>query len=1715
MRLLSTEQPIRDTVIHEINTIMRIPQMYAGSSDPKFRDKKKVIQTALIKIFSDVAVDSNYSGGLIKQQVEIDQLINTTVSDIKHDLLPMTLMSSNEEIKANNTGWGPIQVGQTKPTDLDRILPAERFEEVINLKSKLDQEKLQIVNREHIQIDQMINSTEQTVNELYKFEEKLVFGDGEEIYGSDLIRKKIFFLLMYRYLMKNHKQIFVERIMNNTNFMNGAQFYEYLMAADGTEGDGVNISNHSSEGYIYMPHISEILNYLRDNNHHDILNMLFQDGANNGIFDPWAGFFVNWLDITRNHEISSSYTNTSLKKLIKNPAFSAFSADYKELVDAGIDKNITWLGLFNRTFNKLRAGIPFNDITAIEFAIPSKRTPVNITLNFNQLGYLIAGNQKFLYIDVFRIFDLLIMAINNGGNFDRDHFPDVFDMTNNVYINTWVNDVDKKYTVMQRGIYLDLILCEKIFYTIAQLEIKQVLEGFYDLIFLSEIPNYNLLPAGISIRDTILDRFKLFNQNHMYALILPSRVEKTDAKLKYLENILFLADNSFDIFFNQLIAADPGLASTIIDFVSDFFNNTRTTDAFTAIPLIRNRIINLNIATDPTFETITNTVLHQNSYKSFANKILSNTKDTYKKFVLDPAIEIEHGIKWNPIMRNRDSVATNYISKINKFDNVIELISYYFTRAIRSFLTFDNNTQNINIIISDITAHIKDTQSVNNPKRHEYYIPQIFLPALIKQSMQIIESFRNILLYVDEYIDIYTQFASKINITDKNQNNVIILFNDFNAKIKTIIEDEYKKAGDIFTYHNFVIDYLNKVSTSKLIDAINEKLPPHNTLIKFFDAPLSRIDDLPEKINDIETFHKIITNYKIPIINYFAGNPLWDVDETIYDYENDKPIAPVNKIATMYRTNIMDLKRVGTNAGISLNSQCNLFQTIATNKYYINSAGRAVPGEWFNFVTPATEIKLQDAFIRWVGTAYTIESLPGAPDIIFPLIDTHLQLQKQRIIELVVQHIVTTKDSTSKEIYDEIKTLANDQTFDRVPDTKIYVVVAQLVDNIVINMVDYAIKQSVHNWIYDEIQSFADYKGLTDGSVINIIQKKDYMKLSPGDLETKLVTDMLSSYNKYVQFQIPPVEPNPSDPAYFATYRKESATPEKTDKLISYLYNINYFSPTADNTTNMSQCFIINPTLVSKLITPGNLNKQNSDRQTPLHYAVQMINPDTVDLLISRGAKQFKNSNQKTPKDLALDGLKENINLIPASKVSDFVGGFANPFNNLLIARLSEDKWKNNIIRGIKFGIPIQLCIIQHMYHTAVQNYRLGISSDLKSKLMDLFKRNNIGPIYTYPIDLFEVTKADMARLLSYADFNHAAKTSVLGINQKKINSNQKQLDFVLGQINGLQKESDSMTDPDKIAVINSAIQVLTIRKNDFENKITGLKFVPESNPVVDDGFIGAYEGSLAKLKLKVENRTWTISKFYDEAFGSIGRTKALHLAIWQNYMNKRIPNAPSMIFLSIHTVLRSTLQHTNKALIKTDLQTIEDFLFRVKEYIDQRVDLPKDLDNPILAEESEQIIYLIRLFLTEPTIRMVFQQVDKALREMDGSGTLYTDTESVMNKIYFTKYNGETIESYVHDTLPSLSCKFFSQTYGQNDPSKKITLLTEIFNPIVSILQANTVVVFDSESILIRNLNEYLLPFLSETYQNFIHHLRLSTYGFERYIINLYQMVRIYRTML
>ena len=133
----------------------------------------------------------------------------------------------------------------------------------------------------------------------------------------------------------------------------------------------------------------------------------------------------------------------------------------------------------------------------------------------------------------------------------------------------------------------------------------------------------------------------------------------------------------------------------------------------------------------------------------------------------------------------------------------------------------------------------------------------------------------------------------------------------------------------------------------------------------------------------------------------------------------------------------------------------------------------------------------------------------------------------------------------------------------------------------------------------------------------------------------------------------------------------------------------------------------------------------------------------------------------------------------------------------------------------------------------------------------------------------------------------------------------------------------------------------------------------------------------------------------------------------------------------------------------------------------------------------------------------------------MDGANIIIRDQTTILDEIRTVEFNGQTIDSYLEHVLPMLAVKYYTTIYhDQYDPDRKITTANDLFLPIIQILKTNKVIVLTDDSILIRNLQDYLIPFMTNTYQNFIHHLRLSVYGYERYLLNTYQLVRIMQSL-
>ena len=165
--------------------------------------------------------------------------------------------------------------------------------------------------------------------------------------------------------------------------------------------------------------------------------------------------------------------------------------------------------------------------------------------------------------------------------------------------------------------------------------------------------------------------------------------------------------------------------------------------------------------------------------------------------------------------------------------------------------------------------------------------------------------------------------------------------------------------------------------------------------------------------------------------------------------------------------------------------------------------------------------------------------------------------------------------------------------------------------------------------------------------------------------------------------------------------------------------------------------------------------------------------------------------------------------------------------------------------------------------------------------------------------------------------------------------------------------------------------------------------------------------------------------------------------------------------------------------------------------------------------EESKQICYLINLIITPAVKHILLNQIYLNLKDMDDTKKL-TDFTTVIDTITAIKFNGYTIDAYLKDVLPALAVKVFTLIYNNNnDPERGVANATDVFIPILNTIKLNNLIVIDDESLLVKNFNDYLIPFFINTYKNFINSMRLAIYGYERYLLNTYQLVRIIKMLI
>lgn len=1394
-----------------------------------------------------------------------------------------------------------------------------------------------------------------------------------------------------------------------------------------------------------------------------------------------------------------------------------------------------------------------NDIFGSEL-IPNTNLPQTPFANSNnrtRRGGLIG----YTYFEMFRLLNAIESYLVNN-DFQITNYPQIFDYN----IRQWDDYIDviantplgilipnlvSNPTIGEY--YPEFIFLYRIFITRVLQNIRNIIEKCVKEIFDRASEDNSSTDLDIvSLRNFV----KPINDAHALYMLLPSEPDVSKFTINDNDPLADLKANKW-LNMEKIMIAFAHIKDKYID--DDVWNNIvnninffpmTTYFTYEKMPQLR-QLIEESV---PELQKSINPIIIKNDFRNTIRQYLGTYRSNKERIPRDFELNIDGRIIKIPNRRiiDRYKIVTRKIDLFDVFDQTIfklkelpsttteifyltELYGHTFVKIQQLLLKIQEDVFIINKIIADIIVFING--------QIYYYIPQIFLPALIKQVLVVVMRLFDTRNYLSVFNNRKAILTPLINISDEYANNIIGLGNEFNTYVNGELNVTYKKLIDIIKYHNDIIDFLNFTSAVQLMKS--EKYPlPSNVLnyrtTKIFTMNLIPVEAFPNIFMDIPNFESIlpiIRSYKIPNIMYYdqvIGQPYFDVfgirgNPDVGDYYT---IDMYRNVIEYQRSPITDNNKLSNSPQIGANTQLNIraINTAVGPDYRIRQINTNYDGEWLDVqmnnqeaVYDPSVIKFSEAFIAYINRRYNFDWLNGMPPSIKMSVGPYLKIIKQKVIEETIQFIINNKHTDADQdpelvkIYEDIRRLGNESTYTNIDDVKIHIVIGKLLDSIINKLLEYSIRQSISSWILGSITSDNNFRNLADtvNKNINIIRQKDYLKLTLNEIDEDAINDLLSSGSKFVDTSIIQIEPKLDDIKYVSKSSNKN--------FVNYLYNINYVSMSGNIGLN-NKCYKINPMIVSKLITSNTVNSKNSDGDTPLHMAVNMTNPELVNLLIMRGAnpKSYVNIQGKTPRDLGFDYIKQHMEFTIGSDVISTIKNFVEPFNDMLISRIKDDKYGNNIIKNITMGIPIQLIMYNHMFHLYLENYRHNFTIDIKNKIKALIQKYIGNSDVIYPIDLLTINdRSELAEILKPEMSKNRVYTVINEKNIKKSANYKKELFELKNQLDGYNKEISTVVDSNQVEFINKIRTQIQYKIDSIEAKITALEVnnSPENEETMSV-YLTAYQSTVKSIPDRIERTTGLID-FYNFSFGRIGKTKQLYLNVWENYFNKKLPNAPSMIFSLLSDIIERLVLQANQQLFDSEkaeeLQTIVEFYSTVQKYIESKNPVGNLDDDLLLAEEINQIIYLINLIITPSVRNILLNQIYLALKEMDGANSIVRDQNAILEEILTVEFNGQTLDSYLTTILPLSAIKYYAMIYNNSyDVDRKNVSDVDLFLPIIQIIKSNKIIQITDDSLLIQNLRDYLIPFLSNTYQNFIHHLRLSIYAYEKYLLNTYQLTKI-----
>jgi ankyrin repeat protein len=1708
-QILSANPVFTSDLIHMINTIKNIPQKTIF--DPNYRQ----MQGELNRIFVNAAYDPTYSSsfpGGSPQQTNLEALMSTWENFYSENVFKS--MSADSNFRTGAPGWGPQIAGTVDPQN--RILEKSLQNYLDDMTRARDQARSLVISEVNAQTPSAVGTQQLAAGLTTLFTgtilEALGRGSNGPMYGGS-----IFVLMAIEWLTENSTAFLSEMISRNFCIMNQSGITSLTTGgAYPTIPDEQLITNTNAQIFAKL-----ITTYPSANPNHLQLMANAATATATDTIKEGVMYAICAPNSYRRGGIASFFPNTyGLRPLtVANSILNQPLAN-QEFIDESqrlftskrLDPTLNWMENVRRLIKKIQPKVSNSSVQNI-FVVnnttsessgsgaparpyaPGSIWPVTAT---RKVGDYEIPLRPFLYTEtdaagvtrpvVFRNvlpvvpvttetagLDSYDSSIANYTLWDASRVMDMLGQAivtgtysptklNNFFVNQggspiMINDMMQivdYYNEAAGRVYPEYVQLAKILINAIQTYSRLTIQATINQIIVSA-PTAVLPPANF----TDLDLFSVA------APSLPTDV--SDPTLTPFKSNLItglgpnpdLFYQSFDRFVRDLsvpgiyprAALDYSVYDVLVNIYISTDPNLKANPNYLAE--IKNRTYDLLRKPGPDVQSNLERIVTSDAYENGPESVFTQNK-------IDNFEQALRHMKFETIDQVIPEALT--IMQNNSFISAYDIIVYQLiVNAYQSYGQITAKSQGISDIVSDIRSAIRDETYL--------WIPQIYLPALIIKTISIaadISSLKDIPIDYNEGSDVLVKGSVGSDLYNVYQNfknrmtNLTVLANDF--------------IKNVTVYHNNVINFLNL--NSALVIAKANTSSGVITLDGLFDKVLTNLD-VDVKIVPNSREMASFDFYGVGEIMYYA----LPTDTTQLDYNSFKDST--NSI-TAYK-DFMDYTRTGTKISdlpsVGLNSQLNVVVSSKT----ILQIPHGFSGPWLAINSAnIVNSKYFDALIGYSTSPFTYDPIKGAPASIAPFAGLYLQMKRQDLVQKFVQYVVDNKDNTASQLWADVQQTLTQPGILQPGPAASYIVLAHLAEDHINRLLTFTLRQTIGSWIYDST-SGSTYGPLMDPikATIATINTAASNVVEPSKID---INNLITGSATYKYEILNPVESNLKTIKY--TSPSEKANQSTT--FIHYVANI-----AIGQEESLGQCYQIDPQIVDLLIDGRTLNQKNMSGQTPVALALALGNMKLVDMLAAKGG--LVGTNTVSAKQ-SVENLKKHLAYTKSSinnrSVEQSIGNFVLAFNDMLISRLNTPSANNNILKNVTDGIPFSLIMYNHLYHLGLQNYRYGFTIELKEKINSIIKPYVKTDIDIYPWDLYEVDNST-----NLLDESGVQIQNLKTITNSKLEQNLKQQSDLQTQIANLQAEQ-AKTTPENRQILEQFITGLRTRLADLERARLALIAPVNRSSTSTSLNSGFYKVAITSAKNNLATRSMSLVPFYEYVDAKIGPYAQIHISIWENYLGKQLPYAESMIFSQLENVMNQILSNNIDSTTLSVLTPIRDFYAKVSEQIASVDIYPKvydELTNPMFTEEINEIIYLIKLVLTPSVIDLVYKQLDMDLGTIASGAT--TTRSDLMNSIINNKFNGETIGSYIRTKLPIAAYKYFTTTYDQLDPTRKVNVDSDLFVPITQIITTNTVISLPPDSVVVTNFKNVLVPLLSNTYRNFIHHIKLARYAYSTYI--------------